>query len=131
MLNVRIDCRFQSAEGDLEMANYKSREDYDREDWERYRQKQKDIHERRKAKFEAEGYKCKHEGCEQSFKDIREYNEHYNQHQKEMRENLICNQANCGKKFEKEKDFVKHIKEHKVVAKRRTLNCIRYLLTIL
>ena len=108
------------------MASYKSREDYDREDYERFRQKQKDIFERKRRKFEEFGYQCKQEGCSQNFKDYKEFQEHYNQHQQEMREALICNQPNCGQKFEKEKEYFRHIKEHKVKAKQKIFNSIRY-----
>ena len=70
---------------------FKTREEYEEEDWERYRQKQKEIFLRKKAKFEAEGYKCKQEGCGQSFKELAEYHEHYNKHQEELKAALICN----------------------------------------
>ena len=32
-------------------AHFKTREEYDQEDWERFRQKQKEIRERKAAKF--------------------------------------------------------------------------------
>ena len=106
--------------------HFKSREEYDQEDWERYRQKQNQIYEKRRAKFEAEGYKCKFEGCGQSFREIGELYEHNNKHQEELREAMICNQANCGKKFEDRKKYFDHIQEHKVASKRKIINSIRY-----
>ena len=41
------------------MPEYKSRDELEEEDWERYRKRQEDIYQRRQAKFEAEGHKCK------------------------------------------------------------------------
>ena len=106
---------------------YKTREEYDQEDWERYRQKQREIFERKKAKFELEGYKCKHEGCGESFKEFIEYQEHINKHQEEMKNSLICNQPHCGKQFKKKKDYFDHIEEHKASTKRKIINSIRYI----
>ena len=104
---------------------FKTRDEYDQEDWERYRQKQKDNFDKRRAKFEAEGYKCKFEGCGQSFRSVSEYHEHFNKHQEELREAMICNQPNCGKKFENQKKYFDHIHEHKVASKRKIINSIR------
>ena len=57
---------------------FKTREEYDQEDWARYLQKKRDISEKKRAKFEAEGFKCKVDGCGQSFRDFAEYHEHVN-----------------------------------------------------
>ena len=35
---------------------FKTREEYDQEDWARYLQKKRDISEKKRAKFEAEGF---------------------------------------------------------------------------
>ena len=108
------------------MTVFKTRDEYEQEDWERHRQKQRDIFERRKAKFEAEGYKCRHEGCGQSFRVLTEMQAHQAQHLDEMSKAMICNQPNCGKKFDNRKLYREHIEEHKVVAKRKVISCIRY-----
>ena len=118
---IKIICISQ-----LVMTVFKTRDEYEQEDWERHRQKQRDIFERRKAKFEAEGYKCRHEGCGQSFRVLTEMQAHQAQHLDEMSKAMICNQPNCGKKFDNRKLYREHIEEHKVVAKRKVISCIRY-----
>ena len=107
------------------MTVYKTREEYEEEDWERFRQKQKEIFQRKKAKFEAEGYRCKFEGCGQNFREISEFHEHINKHQEELREAMICNQPNCAKQFKKRKEYFEHIEEHKAISKRKIINSIR------
>ena len=56
--------------------DFKTKKELDEEDWERYRKKQDDIHERKRAKWEAEGFKCVIKGC-----DYNECQDHINKHQ--------------------------------------------------
>ena len=84
---------------------FKTREEYDQEDWARYLQKKRDISEKKRAKFEAEGFKCKVDGCGQSFRDFAEYHEHVNSHKEDNFKAMICDQANCGKKFKHQNDI--------------------------
>ena len=107
---------------------FKTREEYDQEDWARYLQKKRDISEKKRAKFEAEGFKCKVDGCGQSFRDFAEYHEHVNSHKEDNFKAMICDQANCGKKFKHRKKYFEHIEEHKVVSKRKIINGIRAVL---
>ena len=108
-------------------VHYKTREEYDQEDWERFRQKQKEIRERKAAKFLREGYKCKHEGCGQSFKNLQEFQTHLNNHQEELKKAMICNQPGCnGLKFRVRKKYFEHVEEHKATTKRKIINSIRY-----
>ena len=116
-------CRLTSAVDG--MAQFKSREDYDRIDYERYKNKQREIFERRRVKLETEGYKCKQEGCQQSFRDKNEYYDHINQHKTKLRDAMICNHPNCGIKFDKKKEYLKHIDQHKADDKRKIVNSIR------
>ena len=107
-------------------VQFKTREEYDQEDWERFRAKQREIHKRRTEKFEREGYKCKHEGCGQSFKNLHEFQTHYNNHQEELKKALICNQPECnGLKFKTKKKYFEHVEEQKATAKRKIINSIR------
>ena len=107
------------------MTVYKTRDEYDQEDWERFRQKQREISERKRSKFELEGYKCKYEGCGESFKGFMEYQEHTNKHKEEMEKSLKCSQLNCGQQFKTKKEYFNHIEEHKAASKRKILNSIR------
>ena len=79
-------------------VHYKTREEYDQEDWERFRQKQKEIRERKAAKFLREGYKCKHEGCCKIFKNLQEFQNHLDNHQtqEDLKIAMICNQPGCN-----------------------------------
>ena len=107
-------------------VQYKTREQYEQEDWERHLAKQREIHRRKIEKFHKEGYKCKHEGCGQSFKDRQEFETHINNHQEELKKALICNQPGCnGLKFKIRKKYFEHVEEHKAVAKRKIINSIR------
>ena len=52
------------------VTEYKTKKEFDDEDWDRYRKKQQDILERKQAKWEADVFKCKTEGCGKSIKDL-------------------------------------------------------------
>ena len=51
---------------------YKTKKQLDEEDWERYMKKQDDIYARKRAKFEAEGWKCVLELCNLRFKEYKD-----------------------------------------------------------
>ena len=110
------------------MGICKTREEYDREDQERHFKKlqfQREKREEKRAKFEAEGYKCKIEGCGQSFKDKEEYQAHHKEHMDQMYKDMICNQPKCGMKFQNRKQYKEHVESHKQEARRKILNSIR------
>ena len=108
-------------------VQFKTREEFDQEDLERFHAKQREIFRRRAEKFEKEGYKCKHEGCGLSFKSFQEFQTHYNNHQEELKKALICNQPECnGLKFKIKKKYFEHVEDHKATAKRKIINSIRF-----
>ena len=107
-------------------VQFKTREQYDQEDWERFHAKQREIHRRKMEKFEKEGFKCKQKDCGLSFKTFKEYETHYFYHQEEFKKALICNQPECnGLKFKIKKKYFEHVEEHKATAKRKIINSIR------
>ena len=109
-------------------GGYKSRQELEDEDWERYRKKQNDIYERKKAKFDAEGFKCKQEGCKESFRDITEWYAHTNMHMEDLKTRMICNQPKCGRKFNNRKEYNEHCEDHKKELKAKIVNSIRSVL---
>lgn len=93
---------------------YKSYQQLEDEDTERYLKKQADIIERRKARIEAEGHKCTVEGCGQAFKEIFLLRSHINDHNEECRKAMKCNQAKCaGLKFSNRREYNEHVDMHK------------------
>ena len=107
-------------------VQFKTREQYDQEDWERFRAKQREIHRRKAEKFEKDGFKFKHKDCGLSFKNFKEFETHYNHHQEELKKALICNQPECnGLQFKIKKKYFEHVEEHKATAKRKIINSIR------
>ena len=107
------------------MGIFKTRDEFDQEDSKKYFEKKQYIRDRQRARFEAEGYKCKVQGCGASFKDFGESQAHHQQHLDDMRKAMICNQPNCAQKFNNRKAYNEHIKSHKEEAKRKILNSIR------
>jgi len=110
------------------MPEYKSRDELEEEDWERYRKRQEDIYQRRQAKFEAEGHKCKQDGCGLSFKSYDEFGQHLAWHQEETRKNMVCNQSKCGQKFNNRRAYNEHCEAHKVETRRKIMKTVRAVL---
>ena len=109
-------------------STYKTKKELDDEDHELFLKKQADIWERKKAKREAEGFKCTQEGCGQSFQEYFDLQSHVSEHQEEFRKNMQCNQAKCGQKFNNRRAYNQHIDMHKAEAKVKVLNNIRSVL---
>jgi len=108
---------------------YKTHQQLEDEDTERYLKKQADILERRKARIEAEGHKCTVEGCGQAFKEIFLLKSHINDHNEECRKAMKCNQAKCGGlKFTNRRDYNEHVDMHKEEARLKIINSIRSVL---
>ena len=107
---------------------YKSYQELEDEDHERYLKKQEDIFQRRKAKREAEGFKCTIEGCGQSFKEMYEQRNHINDHQDELRKSMKCSQPKCSHQFNNRRAYNEHIEMHKDEFRLKTLNSIRSVL---
>jgi hypothetical protein len=109
-------------------TDYKSKQELEEEDWARYRKKQQDIFQRKQARFEAEGFKCKTEGCGRSFFEFNQWQIHVTKHQEDLKAAMICNQPKCGKKFDNRKAYNEHCETHKVELKARIVNSIRAVL---
>jgi len=108
---------------------YKSYQQLEDEDHERYLKKQADIMERRRARIEAEGHKCTVEGCGQAFKELLLLRSHINDHNEECRKAMTCNQAKCkGLKFTNRRDYNEHVDMHKEEARLKIINSIRSVL---
>eukprot|EP00092_Neocalanus_flemingeri_P040548 GFUD01044154.1.p1 GENE.GFUD01044154.1~~GFUD01044154.1.p1 ORF type:complete len:856 (+),score=209.24 GFUD01044154.1:57-2570(+) len=107
---------------------YKTHQQLEDEDTERYLKKQADIFERRKARREAEGYKCTVEGCGQAFKEMLELRSHIYDHQQEDKMRMKCNQAKCGLKFNNRRDYNEHVEMHRAEAQVKILSNIRSVL---
>jgi len=110
------------------MPEYKTRYELEEEDWERFQKRQDDNHRRRQAKLEAEGRKCKHDGCGQSFKSYEDFSRHLAWHQEEMRLNMVCNQPKCGQKFNNRRAYNEHCEAHKVEARRKIMKTVQAVL---
>ena len=108
------------------MGIFKTREEYEREDSEKHYERIKYNQERRRARFEAEGYKCKLNGCKLGFKDFAAYQAHQKEHSDQLYKAMICNHVKCGMKLESRKEYFSHIESHKEEDKRKILNSIRY-----
>merc|ERR1719318_2280162 len=96
----------------------------------RYLKKQEEMLERRRAKREAEGFKCTTEGCGKSFKEYLELQSHVQQHQEEYRKNMLCSQPKCGQKFNNRRAYNEHIEMHKAAAKVKIMSNIRSVLLV-
>ena len=108
-------------------AVYKTRQQLEDEDTERYLKKKEEIFERRRAK--REGYKCTMEGCGLAFKEPLELKSHVNDHQEEYRRLMKCNQAKCGGvKFTNRRAYNEHVETHRAEAKVKVMNNIRSVL---
>ena len=107
------------------MGIFKTREEYEEEDNEKYFERLNYIRDRRRARFEAEGYKCKIDGCPLAFKDYAEYQVHQKEHSDQLFAAMICNKPKCGLKLETRTKYLAHIKAHKEEDKRKILNGIR------
>ena len=107
------------------MGIFKTREEYEEEDNEKHYERIKYNQERRRARFEAEGYKCKFDGCKLGFKNFPAYKVHQKEHSDQLSAAMICNQVKCGKKFRIRKEYSEHIEEHKKEARGKILNSIR------
>ena len=88
----------QSKNCKMVVKKFKTRDELEEEDHQRYLQHQEDTWRRRRAKLAAEGFKCTFDGCDQTFSSKEERFEHLGVHNKECRDKMICNQPNCGKK---------------------------------
>ena len=88
----------QSTNCKMVVKKFKTRDELEEEDHQRYLQHQEDTWRRRRAKLAAEGFKCTFDGCDQTFSSKEERFEHLGVHNKECRDKMICNQPNCGKK---------------------------------
>ena len=111
-------------------SQFKTRRELEDEDHEIYLKKQEEMLERRRAKREAEGFKCTTEGCGQSFKEYIELQSHVQQHQEEYRKNMQCSQAKCGQKFNNRRAYNEHIEMHRAAAKVKIMSNIRSVLLV-
>ena len=113
-------------------AVYKTHQQLEDEDTERYLKKKEEIFERRRAKREVEGYKCMIDtafGCGLAFKDPLELKNHINEHQKEYQRLMKCTQVKCGGlQFNNRRAFNEHVDVHRAEAKVKVLNNIRSVL---
>ena len=107
------------------MGIFKTREEYEEEDNEKHHERIKYSQERRRARFEAEGYKCKLNGCQLGFKDYEAFQVHQKEHSDQLYKAMICNQVKCGLKLETRKEYLEHIESHREEARRKILNSIR------
>ena len=107
------------------MGIFKTRDEYEEEDTEKYYERIKYNQEKRRARIEAEGYKCKIDGCQMRFKDYGEYQVHQKEHSEQLFKALICNKPKCGLKLESRQKYWAHIETHKEEDKRKILNSIR------
>jgi len=111
-------------------TRFKTRWELEEEDHEMFLKKKEEELQRRRAKREAEGFKCTKEGCGQAFHDYIEFQAHVKEHQDECRKNMICNQAKCGQKFNNRRAYNEHIEAHKEGAKAKALRNIRSVLLL-
>jgi len=107
---------------------FKTAQQLDEEDHERYLKKQADMLERRRARKEAEGHKCPFEECLKSFKDYIEYKDHLDNHYTEKKKRMICVHPKCGKKFNIRKEYKEHLDSHQEDSKTTAKNVIRGIL---
>ena len=107
------------------MGIFKTRDEYQEEDNEKYFERLNYIRERKRARWEAEGYKCKVDGCQLGFKDYAEYQVHQKEHNDQLHAAMICNKPKCGLKLESRQKYFAHIESHKEEDKRKILNSIR------
>ena len=107
------------------MGIFKTRDEYEEEDNEKYYERLNYIRERKRARWEAEGYKCKVDGCQLGFKDYAEYQVHQKEHYDQLYAAMICNKPKCGIKLETRQKYFAHIESHKEEDKRKILNSIR------
>ena len=104
------------------MGIFKTREEYEHEDYERHRERQQYSRDRQRERA-AGGYKCKVEGCGLHFMDRGDFSVHLRQHRDEMVRAMVC--IHCGVKFMIRKLYKEHNEAHKEDAKRKVLGQIR------
>ena len=109
-------------------SRFKTRDELEEEDHERFLKKQEEMLERRRAKREAEGFKCTLEGCGRSFQSYYELQAHVQQHQEEFQRKMLCNQPKCGQKFNNRRAYNQHIEMHRSEARVKVKSNIRSIL---
>ena len=108
---------------------FKTRQQYEDEDTERFWKKKADTNRRRMAKIESEGFKCNREGCNKRFSERSQLNDHINQHIETNKKYMICDQLKCnGIKFDNRRAYNQHIDKHKEEARSKFKNILRSIL---
>ena len=107
------------------MGIFKTRDEYEEEDNEKYQERLNYNRERKRARWEAEGYKCQMYGCKLGFKDYAEYQAHQKEHYDQLFAATTCYKPKCGQKLESRQKYFAHMESHKEEDKRKILNSIR------